>query len=312
MVTVVRTPEDVSRLLSEGRYRPVEWDKVRFEGFPKIGVECSDGLDFNLIVDAQRALQRMVRRIFAKLKMSKLNKRERTEAVVTFDRSRDGRRVVFDLSPAMNAIMRGLPSIERRIVGAGAPLLGAQESERKDWMDVAEGLGKHAIDGLLKDLTPLHKVGISVFAIVATVATLTMPAMYESRLKSTERAAQVAQLPLEKSDKLAVKTIEGKAAQIAKEAQEALEARVAMENRFPALLDQLEPEMPLLRFVRDEVDYPMPHLFVLGMGGTTTINGAQIATAQLKAAAKVMRKQQVEKKRAAKEWKATVRRVQDA
>lgn len=312
-MSVVRTPEDVSRLLSEGRYRPVDWDNVRFEGFPKIAVACSEGLDFNLIVDAQRALQRMVRRVFTKLKMSKLNKRERAEAVVTFDRSHDGRRVVFDLSASLNAIMKALPSIEQRIAAAGVPLLGGQTQSGDERQGSAAILGKHAINEFLKDLKPYHKVGLLMFSVVAGVALhTTIPAMFESYLEHIDRVSMVSGLPLEKSDKLAVKTTEGKPAPITNEAQQALETRVARENRLPALLDQLEPETPLLRFARDEVENTMPHLFNVGIGGTTTINGAQIATAQLKAAAKVMRKQQAEKKKAKKEWTATVRRIQDA
>lgn len=118
MVTVVRTPEDVARLLAGGREHPTEWADVRFEN-TRIEVACAVGLDYRRILKARAALERLMQRVFAQLRhgvpnTSKLSDAERQATTVKFEQSSDGKRVAFDLAAPLNAIMGALPGLSAR------------------------------------------------------------------------------------------------------------------------------------------------------------------------------------------------------
>lgn len=297
-MTMVRSDADAMRAARALQAGDHGVDEVRFENWPLMVLDATDGFDVIHCSSRLRSLQDRVERQFAILKYGTNDRRYLTLAdkadVHLHARYVDGgNRLVIDFTGAANASARMVAqnSLQEQS-WATAPLFASEDDDTENKESWSRTVRESMRDYISK-LTPTQATRIGMLAVVVGFVGFTGYFCYKASLEyslaihTEDNAHQQRMAALEQN----VTRADGKRAKLTAKAEKSLAVAAARETDSYKQLTAFELESPLVWFVADEAAAARAEILDLAPEtGTLSLNAADLSAATARVAAKTLKK----------------------
>ncbi len=274
-------------------------EEVRFENWPLMVLDATDGFDVIHCSSRLRSLQERVERQFAIIKYGTNDRRfltlaDKAEVHLHARYVDGGNRLVIDFTGAANASARVVAHNSlRQQSWVTEPLFASEDDDAENKESWPRTVRESMRDYIFK-LTPAQAMKIGMLAVVVGFAGLTGYFCYKASLdhalalRTEDNSHQQRMAALEQQN---VTRADGRKAKLTAQAEKSLAATEAREADSYKQLTAFELESPLVWFVADEAAAARAEILDLASDtGTLSLNAAEVPAATARAAAKTLKK----------------------